>query len=138
MNFFLFSAKDELSFLNNILILMTLQSIKEKIVPDRFNRFVRLLNKHTKYIFTRILERFASIFYFNCEHVLIVNIEKQRKINFADFQNLKKFYKNKNIHKPSLGSRDVTQKIFGLDRFSRFDDYWIQTNRQTSQIYICL
>ena len=74
MNFFLFSAKDELSFLNNILILMTLQSIKEKFVPDRFNRFVRLLNKHTKYIFTRILERFASIFYFNCEHVFIVNI----------------------------------------------------------------
>ena len=33
------------------------------------------------------------------------------------------------IHKPFLGSRDVPQK-FGPDRFSRFDVYWIQTNRQ--------
>ena len=34
------------------------------------------------------------------------------------------------IHKPSLWSRDVPQKI-GPDRFSRFDVYWIQTNKQT-------
>jgi len=25
---------------------------------------------------------------------------------------------------------------FGPDRFSRFDVYWIQTNGQTSQVYI--
>ena len=34
------------------------------------------------------------------------------------------------IHKPSLGSREIPQK-FGPDRFSRFDVYWIQTNKQT-------
>ena len=31
------------------------------------------------------------------------------------------------VHKPSLGSCEVP---FGLDRFSRFDDYQLQTNRQ--------
>ena len=36
------------------------------------------------------------------------------------------------MHKPSLWSRDVPQK-FGLDRFSRFDVYWIQTDRQTDK-----
>ena len=44
------------------------------------------------------------------------------------------------IHKPSLGSLDVPQKI-GPDRFSRFDFYWIQTDRQTDRqakfIYRC-
>jgi len=37
------------------------------------------------------------------------------------------------IHKPSLGSLDVPQK-FGPDRFSSFDVYWIQTDRQTTFI----
>jgi len=53
------------------------------------------------------------------------------------------FFKIFIIHKPSLWSRDVPQK-FGPDRFSRFDVYWTQTdrqtdrqtNRQTSQIYM--
>ena len=43
------------------------------------------------------------------------------------------------IHKPSLGSCEVPQKC-GPDRFSRFDVYLIQTDKQTnrhpSQIYI--
>ena len=34
---------------------------------------------------TRLLGRFAPIFYFNCKYVLIVNIEKQRRKKFADF-----------------------------------------------------
>jgi len=59
---------------------------------------------------TRLLGRLAPIFYLNCEHVLFVN------------------------HKPSLWSRDVPQK-FGPDRFSRFDVYWIQTDRQAKFIY---
>ena len=33
------------------------------------------------------------------------------------------------IHKPSLGSLEK----FGPDRFSRFDVYWIQTDRQTDK-----
>ena len=43
------------------------------------------------------------------------------------------------IHKPSLWSRDVPQKIWP-DRFSRFDVYWIQTNKQTDtpNLYIDL
>ena len=36
------------------------------------------------------------------------------------------------IHKPSLESLDVPKK-FGPDRFSRFDVYWIQTDRQTDK-----
>ena len=41
------------------------------------------------------------------------------------------------IHKPSLGSLDVPDK-FVPDRFSRFDVYQFQTNKQTSKqsIYI--
>ena len=45
----------------------------------------------------RLLGRFAPIFYVNCEHVLIANIEKQKRKKFrgfkkkinADFQDLK-------------------------------------------------
>ena len=36
------------------------------------------------------------------------------------------------IHKPSLGSREIPQKI-GPDRVSRFDVYWIQTDKQTNK-----
>ena len=38
-----------------------------------------------KITITRLLRRFAAIFYFNCEHALFVYILKQRKKNFADF-----------------------------------------------------
>ena len=79
---------------------------------------------------TRLLERLAPIFYLNCEHVLFVYILKQRRKIFcgflkkqlADFKEFKFFYKIKNlqntfffifiIHKPSLWSRDVPQKIW--------------------------
>ena len=37
------------------------------------------------YIYTRLLGRFAPIFYLNCEHVLFVYVLKQRKKIFADF-----------------------------------------------------
>jgi len=73
---------------------------------------------------------------------------KTKTKKFADFiiffRAFSKFFKNKKlltqifkiliIHKPSLGSREVPQK-FGPDRFSRFDVYWIQTNRQAKFIY---
>ena len=46
-------------------------------------------------------------------------------------------FENSINHKPSLGSREVTQK-FGPDRFSRFDVYWNkQTPRQAKFIYRC-
>ena len=37
------------------------------------------------------------------------------------------------IHKPSPGSRNVPISKFGPIRFSRFDVYWIQTNKQTDK-----
>jgi len=39
------------------------------------------------------------------------------------------------IYKPSLGTCEVPQKI-GPDRFTRFDVYWIQTDKQSIYIYI--
>ena len=39
------------------------------------------------------------------------------------------FFEISIIHKPSLGSREIPQKKIGPDRFSRFDAYWIQTNK---------
>ena len=60
-------------------------------------------------------------------------------MDFQNFQNLMKIkflwrqiFEILIIHKPSLWSRDVPQK-FGSDRFSRFDVYWIQTNKQTDK-----
>ena len=56
------------------------------------------------FIDTRLLGRFAPIFYLNCEHVVFVYILKQRrkkfcgfKKKFADFQEFKFFYKIKNL-----------------------------------------
>ena len=57
------------------------------------------------------------------------------------FSHFPKFYKNKKtfklfkiliIHKPSLGHvRSYT--IFGPDRISRFDVFWMQTEKQTDR-----
>ena len=63
-------------------------------------------------------------FYFNCEHVLIVNIEN-KKIFFADFI----------IHKPSWGSRDVLHKIWAQS-VQPFIGYK-QTDRVAKFIYSC-
>jgi len=71
------------------------------------------------------------------------------KKNFADFQEFNFFTKlktfKKHIFKKILSFINLScghvmlHKKFGPDRFSRFDVYWIQTNRQTprqtSQIY---
>ena len=61
----------------------------------------------------RVLRAHHLVQLWTCFHY---NVEKQ---NFADFQDLKISPKIKKI---------------GPDRFSRFDVYWIQTDRQTSQI----
>ena len=86
------------------------------------------------------------IFYLNCEHVLFVYILKQRrkifsdlKKKFADFQEINFFTKLKTfkthffkflsfINLPC--GHVMSHKKFGPDRFSRFDVYWIQTDRQ--------
>ena len=56
-----------------------------------------------------------------------------------DFQNLTKFkifgdyfFVILSIHTPSLG-HVRSQKLLQLNRFSRFDVYWIQTNQQTDK-----
>ena len=92
-------------------------------------------------LLSRPLGRFAPIFYFNCEHVLIVNIKKQRrkkfcgiyKKKFADFQDLKNLIF---LQKYKL----LYTNFFNL-MFSRFDVYWMQTDRQSNkqtykQIYV--
>ena len=90
--------------------------------------------------------RFAPILYFSCEDILIVTLKnKEKKFRGFNKNDFKIFYKTKKtfkhnffifiIYKTFLGSREIPHEI-GPDRFSRFDVYWIQTNRQTSQIDI--
>ena len=51
----------------------------------------------------------------------------------AFFTKIKNFWTQKfvilSIHKPFLGSHLRFHKKFGPDRFSRFDVFWIQTDR---------
>ena len=62
------------------------------------------------------------------------------KKNYVDFQNLMKIefcwrliFKILITHKPfPCHARSYTK--FGPDRFSRFDVYWIQTDRQTEKV----
>ena len=113
-----------------------------KLLPlfNSIGKGLRLISK------TRLLGRFAPIFYFNCEHW------KTKKKNFADFINKnrvlsrfkKKLQKIKNfktqifeiliIHKPSLGSREIPHKIWAqsVQPFWRLLDTNKQTDRQTS------
>ena len=114
----------------------------KKIAFFKFHHYHKILwNIYSN----RLLGRFAPIFYFNCKRVLIVNIEKQRKKEFRGFQDIKIFKNIKTFkHKffkfwqfINLPWGDVRSHTkFGPDRFCRFDVYWIQTDRQTSQIYI--
>ena len=53
-----------------------------------------------------------------------------RKSNFVGG----KFFNFDNLYTFHSVMRGPTQK-FGLDRFSRFDVYWIQTKRQAKYIY---
>ena len=74
---------------------------------------------------TRLLGLFAPIFYLNCEHVLFVYILKQKQTKkFVDF-----------IRKPSLGSRDVPQKIWArsVQPFIGHKQTNIKTNKQTDR-----
>ena len=79
---------------------------------------------------------FAPLFYFNCEHVLFVYIVNK---NFVDFQNFQKsnfdggkFLKIWSFINLPWG-HVMSHKKFGPDRFSRFDVYWIQTDKQTNR-----
>ena len=58
---------------------------------------------------------------------------------FKEFKNLNLFYKIKNLkinifisYKPPCG-HVMSHKKIGPYRFSRFDAYWIQTNKQTDE-----
>ena len=102
------------------------------------------------FIFTRLLGRFAPIFYLNCEHVLFVYILKQRRkkfrrfvqINSRIFKIFKNYTKIKTFKHKFLKFLSfinlpwayvMSHKKFGPYRFSRFDVYWIQTNKQTDR-----
>ena len=96
-------------------------------IEDILNTGQKMFNK------VLLTRQGREIFYFLCKHfffeikymgVLLVNKTK----NFADFW-WRQIFENLIIHKPSLGSSDDPQK-FGPDRFSRFEVYWIQTERQ--------
>ena len=54
---------------------------------------------------------------------------KLSKIEFCYEQ----IFENSIIHKPSVWSQK-----FGPDRFSHFDFYWIQTNKQTSKVILII
>ena len=78
-------------------------------------------------LLSRLLGRFAPIFYFICNNKIhraspckqITNKKISRifKKKFVDFQNFQKsnferqIFENFIIHKPSLGSREIPQKI---------------------------
>ena len=79
---------------------------------------------------------FTLIFYFNCEHILFVYFIKQ---NFVDFQNLQNsnFVRGKFLKiQLSIGSYEVPQKKLGPIG-SAVLTFLIQTNTQTSKVYIC-
>ena len=114
--------------------------------------------KALRTLLSRLLGRFAPIFYLNCEHVLSVYILKQRRKKFCGFKKKKnsRIFKNLNLFTKLKTLKThflkflsfinlpcghvMSHKKFGPDRFSRFDVYWVQTDkqtdRQTSQIYI--
>jgi len=52
-----------------------------------------------KYMYTRLLGRFALFFYFNCERVLIVKIKKQRKKEFRGYMKKMRIFKIWNLFK---------------------------------------
>ena len=119
-------------------VIFTLNTVP-KLLPlfNSIGKGLRLISK------TRLLGRFAPIFYFNCEHW------KTKKKNFADIINKnrvlsrfkKKLQKIKNfktqifkiliIHKPSLGSREFSQKIWARS----VQPFWrlLDTNKQTDK-----
>jgi len=117
------------------------------IIPNKTN-----LNYTINICNTKLLGRFAPIFYLNCEHVLFVYIFKQRRKKFCGFLKKSRIFKNLNFFTKLKTFKThffkflsfinlpcghvMFLKKFGPDRFCRFDVYWIQTNRQTSQIYI--
>ena len=96
--------------------------------------FIHQKFKALRALLSRLLGRFEPIFYLNCEHVLFVYILKQRRKKFSGF--LKKIKTFKTLFLKFLSFINLpwgsvrSQKKFGPDRFSRFEVYWIQTNKQ--------
>ena len=68
-------------FIKRFLFLMSLGNSLPKI--RKFSQFFKVI--HRQVYNTRLLGRFAPIFYFNCEHVLLVYIVKQNKNNSRIF-----------------------------------------------------
>ena len=88
-------------------------------------------------------------FYFNCEHVLIVNIKKTKKkrisrilwkkcgfSRFEVFLSKTQIFQFLIIHKPSLGCREVPNKIWARS----VQPFWrlLDTNGQTYKLNLCI
>ena len=91
--------------------------------------------RQAKYKNTKLLRALSSIFYFNSGHFLLVYIVKHKPKKVADFIKKKftgflKFWLPINL--PWGHVKSHTQ--FGPDRFSRFDVYWIQTDRHAKYV----
>lgn len=82
--------------------------------------------------FLLLLNLYAFIRIYNFRLSWIFKIETKSKI-FGDY-----FFVILSIHTPSLGHLR-SQKLLQLNRFSRFDVNWIQTNQQqTRKVYIMI
>jgi len=96
-------------------------------------------DKHS--IYTRLLGRFAPTFYFNCKHVLFVNIVKQKLVDFFKKSCIYKIFKNQILLEANFETLFInlpwghagSHNKFGPDRFCRFDVYWIQTYKTDTQ-----
>ena len=73
-------------------------------------------------------ERFVSIFFLTCEHFLFEYIVKQKQNSIRGFS---KFNRNRILLEANVWNFDHSQTFLEPDRFSCFDVYWIQTDRQT-------
>ena len=107
----------------------------------------------TKYITTRLLGRFASIFCFKCEHVLFVyNVKQKQNKKFRGFYQIKfvdfKIFKSRILMEANFckfdypltfpGVTEVPLQIWArsVQLFGRLLDTNGQTDRQTIKVYI--
>ena len=88
---------------------------------------IKITNFKFVFIITRLTGRFAPILNLNCEHFLFVYFEQQKQIKVCEFSKeyswiskilmqiefcCRQICENLIIHKPSLGSHDVSHKIW--------------------------
>ena len=96
--------------------------------------FIWFVNRTRNFISTRLLGRFAPIFYFNlncvfiCKYLLFPQYKAKINKKLADFIIFFRWFQNSIIHKPVLGSREVPNKIWARS----VQPFWrlLDTNKQ--------